>query len=62
MLPERVCQAIVSGAASLFKTSKTEYHEAQNLGTLFDAEVLRYKIEQGAKVLKQGPSRRRERM
>lgn len=62
MLPERVCKAIVSGAASLFKTGKTEYKEAQSLGALFDAEVLRYKIEQGARVLKQGPSRRRERM
>ena len=62
MLPERVCKAIASGAAALFKTSKTEYKEAQSLGALFDAEVSRYKIEQGARVLKQGPSRRRERM
>jgi hypothetical protein len=62
MLPERVCKAIVSGACALFKTGKTEYQEAQSLGALFDAEVLRYKIEQGAKILKQGPSRRRERI
>ena len=62
MLPERVCKAIVSGAAALFKTGKTEYKEAQSLGALFDAEVSRYKIEQGARVLKQGPSRRRQRI
>jgi len=60
--PERVCKAIASGAAALFKTSKTEYQEAQSLGNLFDAEVLRYKIEQGAKTLKQQAGRGRHRL
>jgi len=59
--PERVCKAITSGAAALFKTGKTEYQEAQSLGNLFDAEVLRYKIEQGAKTLKQKSGRGRYR-
>lgn len=60
--PERVCRAIVSGGAALFKTSKTEYKEAESLGALFDAEVKRYKLEMGRKALQAGPSRKRQRM
>lgn len=60
--PDRTCQAIASGAASIFKIGKTEYKESQSLGGLFDAEVKRYKTELGRQKLQQGPSRRRERM
>jgi hypothetical protein len=60
--PDRTCQAIASGGASLFKIGKTEYKESQSLGALFDSEVKQYKIEMGRMKLQQGPSRRRERM
>ena len=60
--PERTCRAIASGAASIFKISKTEYRESQSLGSLFDAEIKQYKTEIGRQKLQQGPSSRRERM
>lgn len=58
----RVCRAIAHGAAALFKTPKTEYREAQQLGAVFAEELKRYKVELGAQKLKSGTLRRRERI
>ncbi|OPY16062.1 MAG: hypothetical protein A4E69_00331 [Syntrophus sp. PtaB.Bin138] len=60
--PPRTCRAIAAGAASLFKLGKTEYKEAQVLGQLFNDEIKQFKIELGAAKLKEGPSRRRQRV
>lgn len=61
-LPARTCRAIAAGAASVFKLGKTEYRESQALGKLFADEIRQFKIEQGALKLKEGPSRRRQRV
>jgi hypothetical protein len=61
-LPSRTCRAIASGAASLFKLGKTEYKETQALGQLFNDEISQFKLELGANKLKEGPSRRMQKV